>query len=69
MELEIQDLIWFGAASGAAFFGGSLLWTRFVRKEAHAVRSGGGYTLFAVFMLLFAVGAFVAGVASSGPGR
>jgi hypothetical protein len=69
LELGAQALIWFGAAGGAGAFALSLLWTRFVRRDAQAVRSGGGYTLFALCMLLFAVGALVAGVASAGAGR
>lgn len=59
-----QALIWFGVAGGAAAFAVSLLVDRYVRKAPRAVRSGGGFTLFAVFMLLFAVGAAAAGVAA-----
>lgn len=69
MDLGVQALIWFGAAGGAGAFGVSLLWQRYVRHEPHAVRSGGAYTLFAVCMLLFALGALVAGFVSAGIGR
>ena len=64
-----QALIWFGVAGGAAAFAASLLIDRYVRKAPRAVRSGGGFTLFALFMLLFAVGAAIAGVAAVGADR
>ena len=64
-----QALIWFGVAGGAAALAVSLLYTRYVRKEANAVRSGGGFTLFALCLLLFAAGAAVAGFASVQAGR
>ena len=59
-----QALIWFGIAGGAAAIAASLLVDRYVRRSPRAVRSGGGFTLFAVCMLLFALGAAVAGVAA-----
>jgi hypothetical protein len=68
LELGVQALIWFGAAGGAGAFGLSLLWTRYVRKEANAVQAGGGHVLFAVCTLLFALGALIAGLASAGVG-
>ncbi len=64
-----QALIWFGVAGGAGAVALSLLHARYVRKEAQAVRSGGGFTLFALFLLLFAVGAAIAGYAASRAGR
>ena len=64
-----QALIWFGVAGGAAAFGLSLLYSRYVRKETQAVRSGGGFALFAVLMLLFAVFAVVAGIGAARAGR
>ena len=64
-----QALIWFTVAAGAAAFAASLLHARYVRKTAQALGSRGGFTLFAVFMLLFAIGAAVAGIASAGAGR
>jgi len=64
-----QALIWFGVAGGAAAIGFSLLHARYVRKDAHAVRSGGGFTLFALFMFVCAVGALIAGVAAARVGR
>ena len=63
--MDAQSLVWFGIAGGAALFALSLLNARYVRKEQRAVRSRGGFTLFAIFMLIFAAGAFVAGLASA----
>ncbi len=59
-----QSLIWFGISGGAGLFGLQLLRARYVNKEQRAVRSRGGFTLFAIFALIFAAGAFVAGWAS-----
>lgn len=64
-----QSLVWFGISVGAAVVAASLLHARYVRKEARAVGAGGASTLFAVFMLLFAVFALVAGVAADRVGR
>ncbi len=64
-----QALIWFGVAGGALLYALVLLHTRYIRRAPHAVRSRGGFTLFAVCMLLFAVGATVAGFAAAGAGR
>ncbi len=69
MAFNVQALIWFGAAGGAAAFGILLLWQRYVRHEPQAVRSGGAYTLFAVCMVLFAIGALVVGFVSAGVGQ
>jgi hypothetical protein len=63
--LDAQSLVWFGIAGGAALFALSLLNARYVKKDQRAVRSRGGFTLFAIFMLIFAAGAFVAGLASA----
>lgn len=62
-------MLWFGIGGGAALFAMSLLRQRYIAKEQHAVRSRGGFTLFAIFMLIFAIGAIVAGFASAGAGR
>ena len=64
-----QALLWFGIAGGAGAYAASLLYARYVRRAPHAVRSRGGFELFAVFMLIFAVGALVAGFASLQAGR
>ncbi|MCC6314075.1 MAG: hypothetical protein IT337_08665 [Thermomicrobiales bacterium] len=60
--MGIQALIWFGVAGGAGVYAVSLLYTRFVKRDPMAVRSRGGFTLFAVCMLLFAFGALAAGI-------
>ena len=64
-----QSLIWFGVAGAAAVVAVSLLYARYVRKESRAVRSRGGFTLFALCLLLFAAGAAAAGIASVRAGR
>jgi hypothetical protein len=64
-----QALIWFGIAGGAVALALTLLYSRFVRRDPQAIRSGGGFTLFAIFLLLFGVGALVAGLASLRVGR
>lgn len=60
-----QALVWFGIAGGAAAFALSLLHARYIARQQRAVRSRGGFTLFAILMMLFAAGAFVAGLAAS----
>lgn len=64
-----QSLLWFGIGGGAAVFAISLLRQRYVTKDQRAVRSRGGFTLFAILMLIFAAGAIVAGIASARAGR
>ena len=64
-----QSLVWFGIGGGAALFALSLLRRRYLTREQYAVRSRGGFTLFAILMLIFAAGAIVAGIASARAGR
>ena len=64
-----QSLVWFGLGGGAALFAISLLRQRYVTKEHRAVRSRGGFTLFAILMLLFAAGAIAAGIVAAQAGR
>ena len=64
-----QAFLWFGIAGGAAVAGLTLLYNRYVKRSPQAVRSGGSFTLFAVFMFLFALGAAVAGMAAAAAGR
>lgn len=64
-----QALVWFVVGGGAAVLAISLLHTRYVKKEARAVQSRGGFTLFALFLLLFALGASAAGFAATQAGR
>ncbi len=63
-RVDPQAMIYFGVAAGSLALALSLLYTRYVRRDPQAVRSGGGFTLFAVCMLLFAIGAAAAGLAS-----
>jgi hypothetical protein len=67
--LGAQSVVWFGVAGGAAIFALSLLRARYIQKQPRAVQSRGGFTLFAVFMLLFALGAVAAGIAAMRAGR
>lgn len=64
-----QAVLWFGIAGGAAIFGGSLLYNRYVRRTPQAVSSRGSFTLFGIFALLFAIGAAVAGLVAVAAGR
>lgn len=64
-----QTLIYFGVAGGSLALATSLLYARYVRRDPQAVRSGGGFTFFAVCLLLFAAGAVAAGLASARVGR
>ncbi len=67
--VDTQTVIYFGVAGGSLALALSLLHARYVRKEPQAVRSGGGFTLFAAFLLLFALGAVAAGLVSARSGR
>jgi len=42
----------------------SLLHARYIAKQPRAVQSRGSYTLFALLMILFALGAAAAGIVS-----
>jgi hypothetical protein len=64
-----QAMLWFGIAGGAAALGLTLLYNRYVRRSPQAVQSGGSFTVFALFMLLFATGAAAAGVFAVLAGR
>jgi len=63
--VTIETLVWYGISGGALVFAGSLLHTRFVRRDPNAVRSKGAFTMFALLMVLFAAGAAAAGFAAS----
>jgi hypothetical protein len=62
--VDPQTLIYFGVAGGSLALAVSLLYARYVRKDPNAIRSRGGFTLFAIFLVLFAIGATAAGLAS-----
>ena len=62
--MDAQAAVWFVIAAIAAFGGVRLLYDRFVARKATAVQSRGGTTLFAVCMIIFALGALAAGLIS-----
>lgn len=62
--MDAQAALWFAIAAIAAFAGARLLIERYVLKKSTAVQSRGGSTLFAICMILFAFGAFAAGLIS-----
>lgn len=57
-----QSLVYFGVGGGAFVLAIQLLRQRYLAKDRQAVRSGGGYTGFALILILFAVGAVLAGI-------
>lgn len=63
--MDAQALIWFGLSGGTAIFGLSLLYQRFVQRQPRAVQAGASYAMFAILMLLFALGTFAAGLFST----
>jgi len=65
----LQAMIYFGVAGGSLALALSLLYARYIRLDPRAVQSRGGFTLFAVCMLLFALGAIAAGLVSIQAGR
>jgi Na+/proline symporter len=67
VQIGPQALIWFGIAGGAALFALSALHRRFVKKDPQAIRSGAGFLLFVGCLVLFAVGALIAGLVSIRP--
>lgn len=64
-----QTVIYFAVAIGSLVLAASLLISRYVKQEPRAVQSGGAFTAFALFMVLFAIGAAVAGYVSLQAGR
>jgi hypothetical protein len=63
--MDSASLLWFGIGGGAAVFSVSLIYQRYVRKTPQAMQSRGSFTMFAILMMLFAIGAIAAGVASN----
>jgi hypothetical protein len=57
-----QVLVYFGLSGAALLIAAQLLWAKYVKKTRRATRDRGSYTLFAVFMLAVAAGAFALGV-------
>lgn len=64
--MSAQTLIWYGIAGGAMAVAVSLLYSRYVRREPRMVAAGSGLTLFALLMVIFAIGAAAAGYVSGG---
>ncbi len=62
--MDAQAAIWFIMAAAATFGGLKVLYERFIVKKTASVESGGGTTLFALCMILFALGALAAGLVS-----
>jgi len=62
--MNAQSILWFGLSGGALVFALSLLRQRFITKTPKAMQSRGSFTMFAILMLIFAFGAFAAGLAS-----
>ena len=62
--MDAQAAVWFVIAAIAAFGGVRLLFERYIAKKSTAVQSRGGATLFALCMIIFALGAFAAGLIS-----
>ena len=56
-----QALVYFGISGGTLLLALSLLRKRYIERDQTAVSSGGGYTMFAILMIIFAIGAFFAG--------
>jgi hypothetical protein len=56
-----QALVYFGISGGTLLMAISLLRKRYIEQDRLAVTSRGGYTMFAILMLLVSIGAFFAG--------
>ena len=56
-----QALVYFGISGGTLLMALSLLRKRYIEQDRSAVTSRGGYTMFAILMVLFSIGAFLAG--------
>jgi hypothetical protein len=64
--MDFDTILWFGISGGTLWFAGSLLWQRYVKRTDYAVQSRGSFLLFAIFALLFSLGAFLAGLFTIG---
>jgi hypothetical protein len=62
--VDAQAVVWFVIALIAGFTGVRILVDRFILRKPQALESRGGHTLFAVCMLVFALGAVAAGLVS-----
>lgn len=59
--MDFDSILWFGISGGTAWFAGTLLWQRYVKRTPYAIQSRGSFLLFAIFALIFSVGALAAG--------
>ncbi len=64
--MEAAAIVWYGISGGALVFAATLLYQRYIQKMPRAVESRGSFAMFAGLMVLFAVGAAIAGIASAG---
>ncbi|MCA9858697.1 MAG: hypothetical protein KC438_03205 [Thermomicrobiales bacterium] len=62
--MDAQSILWFGLSGGALIFAFSLIRQRYITKTPRAMQSRGSFTLFAILMLIFSMGALAAGLAS-----
>lgn len=62
--MDAQTILWFGISGGALVFALSLIRQRYITRTPRAMQSRGSFTLFAILMFIFALGAFFAGLAS-----
>ena len=63
--MDPAAIVWFGIGGSAALFALSLLYQRYIKRTAQAMQSRGSFTLFAILMTIFAIGAILAGIAAS----
>ena len=62
--MNVQSIIWFVLGVVGFFSGLRLLFQRYVQRTPRALQARGSFTLFAVFMIIFGIGAMAAGFAS-----
>jgi hypothetical protein len=60
--MSAQSIVWFVIAAFALISAIRAFVRRFVKKERHAVGSGGGFAMFGVLMLVVAAAAFLTGL-------
>ena len=62
--MDAQAIVWFLIAAIAAGMAVRLLYQRYISKQASAVQSRGGTTLFAICLVLFSLFAVAVGLVS-----
>jgi uncharacterized membrane-anchored protein len=63
-NMDAQGVVWFVIAAIAAGMAIRLLYQRYISKQASAVQSRGGTTLFALCLILFSIFAIAVGLVS-----